>query len=149
MGLQKDDLAEQHLAQAASLRPDSFEAYSLLGVARGNLKKNLLAIESFKKASELRPDNVRVLSLLSLQYIEGKYYAEAIHLLSRAIQHDNSDPTVWFLLIQAHYKNQDSVRALELAQKTLERFPGLARAHTSSAFSLPVWVVFRRPRVLS
>jgi tetratricopeptide (TPR) repeat protein len=136
LGLQKDDLAEQHLAQAASLRPDSFEAYSLLGVARGNLKKNLPAIESFKKAAELRPDNVRVLSLLALQYIDGKFYGEATALLRRALQHDDSDPTLWFLLIQAHYKNQDSVRALELAQKTLERFPALARAHYELGFQL-------------
>jgi tetratricopeptide (TPR) repeat protein len=136
LGLRKDDLAEQPLAQAASMRPDSFEAYSLLGVVRGNLKKNVPAIESLKKAAELRPDNVRVLSLLGLQFIEGRYYAEAIRVLSRANQLNDSEPTSWFLLIQAHYKNQDSVKALELAQKTLERFPGLARAHYEFGFQL-------------
>ena len=134
--LGKDEQAEGHLERAALLRSDSFEAHSLLGVVRGNLKKNLPAIESLRRAAELRPDNVRVLSLLALQYLAGRYYEEAIRLLSRAIQLNDSDATPWFLLIQAHYKNQDSVKALDLAERTLQHFPGLARAHYELGFQL-------------
>jgi tetratricopeptide (TPR) repeat protein len=103
---------------------------------RGNLRKNLPAIESLRKAADLRPDSVRVLSLLGLQYLEGRYYEEAIRLLSRAIQLNDADPTLRFLLMQAHYKNQDSVKALDLAEGTLQRFPGLARAHYELGFQL-------------
>jgi tetratricopeptide (TPR) repeat protein len=136
LALGKNDLAEKHLERAAGIRPDSFEAHSLLGVARGNRKENLPAIESLRRAAQLRPDSVRVLSLLALQFIEGRYYDEAIRVLARAIQLNKSDPDLRFLLIQAHYKNQDSIKALQLAQETLQQYPSLARAHYELGFQL-------------
>src|SRR5262249_38209888 len=123
-------------ARAAELKPDSFEAFSLLGVARSNRKENLAAIESFRRAAELRPDNLRVLSLLALQFIEGRYYEEAVRVLTRAIELNKSDPDLRFLLIQAHYKNQDSIKALQLAQETAQQYPSLARAHYELGFQL-------------
>jgi tetratricopeptide (TPR) repeat protein len=136
LGLGKSELAEQHLGRAVQLKPDSFEACSLLGVAQTNRKQNLPAIESFRRAAELRPDNLRILSLLALQFIEGRYYEEAIRVLTRAIQLNKSDPDLRFLLIQAHYKNQDSIKALQLAQETLQQYPSLARAHYELGFQL-------------
>jgi tetratricopeptide (TPR) repeat protein len=136
LGLGKEDLAEKHLERATELRPDSFEAQSLLGVVRSNRKENLPAIESLRRAVELRPKNLRALSMLALQYIEGRYYEEAVPALTRAIQLNPSDPDLRFLLIQAHYKNQDSVKALQLAQETLQQYPLLARAHYELGFQL-------------
>src|SRR4029079_5417297 len=81
LALRKEEVAEKYLQRAAELRPDSFEAHSLLGVIRGNRKENLPAIESWRKAAALRPNNLRVLSLLALQFIEGRYFEEAIRVL--------------------------------------------------------------------
>jgi len=136
LGLGKNELAEQHLGRALQLKPDSFEACSLLGVAQSNRKQNLAAIASFRRAVELRPDNLRVLSLLALQFIEGRYYEEAVRLLTQAIELNKSDPDLRFLLIQAHYKNQDSIKALQLAQETVQQYPSLARAHYELGFQL-------------
>ncbi|MEW5976496.1 MAG: tetratricopeptide repeat protein [Acidobacteriota bacterium] len=136
LNLGKNDQAEGCFAQAARIAPESFEAHSLLGVVRGQLGRNLQSIESFRRAVSLQPNNLRVVSLLALQYIEGSYYEEAIRLLSALVQSNPSEATLRFLLIQAHHKNQDSVKALELAKTTTQDFPGLAEAHYNLGFQL-------------
>jgi len=136
VGLEKYAEAESHLSQAARLNPQSFEAYSLLGVVRGQLKQTVPAIESFRKAVALQPGNFKIQSLLALQYLEGSYYEAAIQLLSDAVKRSSADPTLRFLLIQAHHKNQDSVKALEQARQAARQFPGLARAHYELGFQL-------------
>jgi protein O-GlcNAc transferase len=128
--------SEVCLSQAERINPESFEVHSMLGVVQGHLKKTVPAIESFRRALELQPNSFRVQSLLALQYIEGRYYEEAIRLLSSAVKRDESEPTLRFLLIQAHYKNQDSVKALEQAKLAVKQFPSLAQAHYELGFQL-------------
>jgi tetratricopeptide (TPR) repeat protein len=105
-----------------------------LGVAQSNLQKTLPAIRTLQKALELQPGNIRVQSLLGLQFVEGSYYQEAIRFLSRAVELNPAEPTLRFLLIQAHYKNQDSVKALQLAEEALKRFPKLAQSYYELGF---------------
>ena len=136
VNLQRHQESEEHLLEAMRLKPQSFEVHSLLGVVRSHLKKNLPAIESFRKAVELQPNDSRIPSLLALQYLEGSYYEEAIQSLSKAIKRNPADPTLRFLLIQAHHKNQDSVKALEQAKLAAKQFPELARAHYELGFQL-------------
>jgi len=136
LNLEKYAESENHLIEAARINQQSFEAHSLLGVARGHMKKTVPAIESFRKAVALQPGNFKVQSLLALQYLEGSYYEAAIQLLSNAVKLSPAEPTLRFLLIQAHHKNQDSVKALEQARLAVKQFPGLARAHYELGFQL-------------
>ncbi len=136
LSLQKYAESEKHLSEAARINPESFEVHSLMGVVRGNLKRTLPAIHSFRKAVDLQPNNFKIQSLLALQYLEGSYYEEAIRFLSNAIRLNPAEPTLRFLLIQAHHKNQDSVKALEQAKLAAKQFPGLARSHYELGFQL-------------
>lgn len=136
LSLEKYPESESHLSEAARLNQQSFEVHSLMGVVRGHLKKTLPAIESFRKAVALQPSNSKIQSLLALRYLEGSYYEAAIQLLSNAVKLSPAEPTLRFLLIQAHHKNQDSVKALEQARLAARQFPELARAHYELGFQL-------------
>lgn len=146
LSLEKHAESESHLGEAARINQQSFEVHSLLGVVRSHLKKTVSAIESFRKAVALQPNNLKIQSLLALQYIEGSYYEAAIQLLLNAVNLSPKDPTLRFLLIQAHHKNQDSVKALEQARLAVTQFPGLARAHYELGFQLASFGKFQESR---
>ena len=120
--------AERDLKRAVELRPQLYEAQTLLGATLVSLGKNEEAVEHLRAAAELRPGSPRLLSMLGLQYLQLRYYDEAIQALSRAValEAENADPH--FLLIQAHFRNHDYEKALEAAEQALHRFPELGRA---------------------
>jgi tetratricopeptide (TPR) repeat protein len=84
----------------------------------------------------MRADNPRLLALLGLKYTEGRYYTDAIDVLREAIRLQPDNAELRFLLIQAHYMNQDSEQALEEARKTANDFPALAKSHLVFALQL-------------
>jgi Flp pilus assembly protein TadD len=84
----------------------------------------------------MRADNPRLLALLGLKYTEGRYYSDALDVLRKAMTLQPDDPELRFLLIQAHYMNQDSELALEEARKAANDFPGVAKSHLVLALQL-------------
>ena len=74
--------------------------------------------------------------MLALQYLQGRYYDEAIKALERAIELDSQNADLHFLLIQAHHLNHDFERALAMAETTRVQFPELARGYLQVGMQL-------------
>ena len=128
--------ATEALREAVRLKPESYEARSLLGTLLAQQGKDEESIAHLRKAVELKADDPRLLALLGLKYTEGRYYADAIDVLCRAIALQPDNPELRFLLIQAHYVNQDSEQALEEARKAADEFPQVAKSHLVLALQL-------------
>jgi tetratricopeptide (TPR) repeat protein len=128
--------ASEALHEAVLLKPESYEARSLLGTLLAQQGKGEASIAHLRKAVEMRADDTRLLALLGLKYTEGRYYSDALEVLRQAIALQPDNPELRFLLIQAHYLNQDSEQALEEARKATNDFPGLARSHLVLALQL-------------
>jgi tetratricopeptide (TPR) repeat protein len=124
------------LREAVRLKPESYEARSLLGTLLAQQGRDEESIAHLRKAVEMRADNPRLLALLGLKYTEGRYYSDAIAVLREAIRLQPANPELRFLLIQAHYMNQDSELALEEARTTANDFPALAKSHLVFALQL-------------
>jgi tetratricopeptide (TPR) repeat protein len=124
------------LREAVRLKPESYEARSLLGTLLAQQGRDEESIAHLRKAVEMRADNPRLLALLGLKYTEGRYYSDAIAVLREAIRLQPANPELRFLLIQAHYMNQDSELALEEARTTANDFPALAKSHLVHALQL-------------
>jgi tetratricopeptide (TPR) repeat protein len=124
------------LREAVLLKPESYEARSLLGTFLAQQGRGEEAIAHLRKAVEMRADNPRLLALLGLKYTEGRYYSDALDVLRKAMTLQPDNPELRFLLIQAHYMNQDSELALEEAGKAANDFPGVARSHLVLALQL-------------
>jgi tetratricopeptide (TPR) repeat protein len=128
--------AAESLEKAVKLNPESYDAQSLLGIAFAQQGKVDEAIPPLRKAVTIRNDNPRLLGLLGLKYTEARYYKEAVETLRKAISLQPNNSQFRFLLIQAHYLNQDTELALKEARQTLEAFPDLARSHFEVASQL-------------
>ena len=128
--------AARDLKRAVELRPQLYEAQTLLGATLVSLGNNEEAVEHLRAAVELRPGSPRLLSMLGLQYLQLRYYDEAIKTLSRALALDHENADLHFLLIQAHFRNHDFEKALEMAEQTRRRFPELGRADLQAGIQL-------------
>jgi tetratricopeptide (TPR) repeat protein len=128
--------ATEALREAVRLKPESYEAHSLLGTLLSQQGSDEESIIHLRKAVEMRADNPRLLALLGLKYTEHRYYADALEVLRKAIALQPDDPELRFLLIQAHYMNQDSEQALEEARKAASDFPAVAKSHLVLALQL-------------
>jgi tetratricopeptide (TPR) repeat protein len=117
------------LGEAVLLKPESYEARSLLGTFLAQHGRGEESIAHLRKAVEMRADNPRLLAMLGLKYTEGRYYTDAIDVLRKAITLQPGNPELRFLLIQAHYMNQDFEQALAEARNAANDFPGVAKSH--------------------
>lgn len=128
--------ATKALHEAVRLKPESYEARSLLGTLLAQQGSDEESIAHLRKAVEMRADNPRLLALLGLKYTERRYYADALEVLRKAIALQPDNPELRFLLIQAHYMNQDSEQALEEARKTANDFPAVPKSYLVLALQL-------------
>jgi tetratricopeptide (TPR) repeat protein len=84
------------------------------------------ALALAKQAKALLPDDPHVADTIGLAYLEKGFYPSAISEFSDAAEKMPRDPTIWYHLGLAYWKNNERERALEAANKALkikEAFP--------------------------
>jgi tetratricopeptide (TPR) repeat protein len=127
---------EAVLERCLQLRPNSFEAYYLLGACRLEQKKPLEVILAWRSAHQLRPDSLSLIKLLAIQYLQGQYYREAVRLLAPAVDRYPQDVELQLFQIQALHNAMDYIPSLEQAKKTVEHFPNHPRANLEFGIQL-------------
>jgi len=121
--------ARQTLAKATGVNPKSFDARFLLGATLVQLNRTSDAIRELRIACELNPAHRDAAKLLAIQYGATDNHPEAVKLLAALVDVPPLDEEIHLLLIEAYQETGQGDRALQLAEKTMQRFPRSAAAH--------------------
>src|SRR5208337_4979952 len=103
--------------EAVRLRPDSYDAQSLLGLVLLQEGQDDEAIPALQKAVDLWPGDSRLLGLLGSKYLERHSYQQASVLLRQAVDLQPEVPQLRYLLIQAYRglgRQEDAARETEI-----------------------------------
>jgi O-antigen biosynthesis protein len=136
MQIQRYEEAQERLRRATELRPYSLEACSVLGVLLSRQGNNEQAIRELLRAEQLKPGDQKISTLLGLQLIEGRYYAGAVSMLHKGVDLHPDSLDLRFLLVQAYYQHHDFEKALQEAERILQRAPDSARANFEVGYQL-------------
>jgi tetratricopeptide (TPR) repeat protein len=128
--------AIEPLEKAARLRPTSFQAGYILGVALAQTGRRLDAIRRLRVAREAYPQHTGALMLLGVLYTNEGYSLDAMEVLEQAIRLQASQIHVNLLLVQAYHDSFEFDKALRLAVEIADRFPSSADAHFRLGYEL-------------
>ena len=145
--------AIEMLYKALSIENNNVEILSQLGELYYLLENNQRAINYIEKTLEIDPLHIDCLKLMKTIYMAEEKYDEALKAVNKIYEINPTtenlldkivvlnklndfeaikeienlnvdfDDAIYYNLAQAHYKNQDFKRAIELLEKALERNP--------------------------
>jgi tetratricopeptide (TPR) repeat protein len=121
--------AQQSLSKAAELSPKSFEARFLLGASLVQLNRTADAIRQLRIACRLNPKHRDAAKLLAIEYGKNDNAPESVKLLAPMVDEKPFDEEIHLLLIEAYEASGNADHALQLAAKTMQRFPESAGAN--------------------
>jgi tetratricopeptide (TPR) repeat protein len=111
--LSEPGMATLYLEKYVNFRPDSLEAYLLLGDAYYRLDNYSDSYNNYTKALLLKKDNPQALYGLGLNLIKQKRYKEAIEQLEKAIANKVDSKEIYFTLASAYEELQELNKAAE------------------------------------
>ena len=115
--------------RAADLQPSSFPARYLLGSALISSGKTLDGLLVLREARKLSSNDAGLLMLMGVEYMKGRYFAEAVDVLRAAVTQDPVSERLQLLLISATHSHGSAVQAKDLAKEALKALPGSARLY--------------------
>jgi predicted Zn-dependent protease len=128
--------AEPLLRRAAKANPKDFNTHYVLGVVCQRQGRRDDALRAWRTALAIQPNHLRLMKVMSVEYTEGRYFAEAAALARRVLQLEPADHQAWTLAIKALADAQEFDQATTLAKDAAARFPANARLSFEYAFLL-------------
>ena len=128
--------AEQALAVASDLLPQSLDASRALGLAAVMNQRYADAIAPLERVWHAGPSNARVGALLATAFLRTGAPAKAAAILSADVFRSCTEPAPWLLRVEALNAAEDSEGALGAAQEAQKCFPGNAQVQLAAAQQL-------------
>lgn len=112
-----DALAIKHLEKSVSIRPISFNLFTLgflyestgdLGRAKENYHQAIIAADSYYSENKYRfPNDVKVYIRYALVLLENKEYAKAFEIAGRGLQYYPKSSILWVTLATIYYAQEN------------------------------------------
>lgn len=134
--LGRADEAISPLRDCLRIAPGSADGNAALGLAYVMTRKFEEAVSPLEAVHAARPEDFRTGGLLSLAYLRTGAPQKAIPLIQANLEKQKNDPKLHFLLIECLNSAEDQTGALAVAEKTVQRFPNLAKAHLAKGQQL-------------
>jgi tetratricopeptide (TPR) repeat protein len=119
----REQLAIEQLLRAQSVYPDSAVAHHSLGLAQVRGQRPLKALANLQRAMQLAPDNSRYVYVYALALNSQGRGAEAITVLSRALNPVQPDRDMLIALVTINRDLGRHNQARDFADKLMVAFP--------------------------
>ena len=120
------ELALPDLEKSVEKSPKGFDAWFLLGQARGLLNEHALAEACFKKAAVYQPKNADLWFNLGIGYSSRTMFSQAIDCYQKAILYANG------IMVEAYHNLGSCLLSMENFDEAVVVFQGLLRVYDTA-----------------